>query len=312
MNYKIHQHKFNDCITYLYSRIPDQPSFIIKNAEKIDKEYSFYQIPHPAFKSFDSYYETVEPDTIIKLGANELRGDQIYNFPTNSCTSILLGELNPSLITLFEHRHNCTSLNLIKQLINLYSNILGLKDECFKTFGFVHGDFKSNNILVNPDNLQSIQFIDFEFSMRFSSPNSTQSLKSNDMVLYLCVPESFEITGEFGRLFDIYLLALELKVFFRFGNNFIIEFEKLFVESSVESYPEGFIDFYLIIQMVKYKNKDELVYKSDDTYILSTELFTIRDTILGFDFDSSLLAQSNIPVLESRLGYLKSVIKNLK
>ncbi len=314
MNYTIRQHKFNSCIIYLFAVNKNNPSYVIKNSDKIDKEHTFYQIPHPAFKSFDSYYYKINSETIIKLDNNEIKADQIYDFPPNDSednyTSILVGKLNPDLTTLFNYRSQCTTINLLKQLINLYSEILNLKDECFNKFGFVHGDFKSNNILVNPSNFKLIQFIDFEFSMCFTSPDSTKNLEFNDMVLYLCVPPTFEITGDFGRLFDIYLLALELKVFYKFSIHFLFELERLFENVSVKNESNAFIDFFLILLAVKTIRNSELFNKLDNT--LRIELFSIRDTIISFNPDLNVFLPSNIPLLKSRLEYLKLTIKNLK
>jgi len=308
MEYTVYQHKFNKCITYLNANNVDEPSYVLKNSDRIQKEYEFYKIPHPAFTSFDTYYDEVEPWTAIKLGNTTLRADKIYDFSSNLNTSILLGKLNFNLITLFDYRQKCT-INLLKELINLYSQILTIKDECFEKFGFVHGDFKSNNILVSLDNLQSIQFIDFEFSLCFPSPDAKQTLEDNDMILYLCIPPTFEITGEFGRIFDIYLLALELKVFYKYFNNFLIEIERIFVYTSTDK-SNGFIDFFLILEMIKSKPKLELINLSDNT--VRAELFTIKNTIFHFKPDFSIFDQSNIQKLNSRLEHLKLIIKNLK
>jgi len=310
MDYIIHQLDTNPWIIFLYSLESNEPNYVIKNSDKVSKEYEYYQIPHPAFKSFDTYYDIVQADTIVKLGSNELKGNKIYEFLSNTFTSILIGELNPNLITLFEYRAKCSNTVLLEQLINTYSHILALKDECFETFGFVHGDFKTNNILINPKNPQSIQFIDFEFSMRFSSPKSTQTLKSNDIVLYLCVPETFEITGEFGRLFDIYLFAIDLKVFYKFFNNFVLELEKIFANTDISLSPNGFIDFFLILQIIKLMPNSNLINISDNT--LQIEFFTIKYSILNFRLNLNGVIESNYFLLKTRLGQLKSIIENIK
>jgi len=158
--------------------------------------------------------------------------------------------------------------------------------------------------------LQSIQFIDFEFSICFSSPDEKQTIESNNMSLYLCIPPSFEITGEFGRLFDIYLLALELKVYYKFFNYVLLDLERIFIHTNICNKSNGFIDFFLILEMIKSQPNSELIYIPDNT--LCAELFTIRDTILEFKLDLNILISSNIPVINSRLEYLKLVIQNLK
>jgi hypothetical protein len=310
MDYTIRQHNFNNCIVYIDAKNANEPSYVLKNSDKLDKEYEFYKIPHPAFKSFDTYFDNINTEQIIKIGSIEIKANQIYDFPPNTRISILLGKLNPNLKTLFDHRKNCITINLLKELINIYCQILTVKDECFEEFGFVHGDFKSNNILVSSDNLQSIQFIDFEFSLCFPSPDARQTLESNDMILYLCMPPNFEITGEFGRVFDIYLLALELKVFYKFFNNFLLELEKIFIYTDITNKSNGFIDFFLILEMIKFKLNKDLINILDNT--LCAELFIIKNTILHFNSNFGMFNPLNIPVLESRLNHLKLTIKKLK
>ena len=96
----------------------------------------------------------------------------------------------------------------------------------------------------------------------------------------------------------------------KFSIHFLFELERLFENVSVKNESNAFIDFFLILLAVKTIRNSELFNKLDNT--LRIELFSIRDTIISFNPDLNVFLPSNIPLLKSRLEYLKLTIKNLK
>ena len=221
-----------------------------KNNSFITYEYYIYRlIDHKSFKSFNTLfnYNNINFDDSIKIYDHIITVDKLfkmnnydYIFPGKSF-NILLGNYNNDMITLLQFCKPNLDINL---LINIYINILNILDECYIKYNFIHGDMKSNNILIDQtDSLNNIQLIDFEFSLIFSdeiviiNDNNNYPIMNN----YLDLDDESCITKEFAKLFDIYTLCVDLI----YNNKVNLKIFKYNLEQKQIETP-SFIDFYII------------------------------------------------------------------
>jgi serine/threonine protein kinase len=92
--------------------------------------------------------------------------------------------------------------------INNINNIL-LKLKELHTLNFIHGDFHTSNILI--DNKSNVSFIDPEFSLLLTENNIKIIEDEYPLInLYLKLPIGYQLTNDFLKIFDIYLLVINI------------------------------------------------------------------------------------------------------
>lgn len=305
-----------------YNYILKLPKYL-DEIDNIDYEYYIYTlIKHKSFKSFTSIYtiNNLDKDTIINLPKLNINIIEIFpelitqkrkiqeELEKPNKISFLFGDYNPNMITLFDLVKSIYNSQVI---ISIYRELLILKEELFLEYGFVHGDLKSNNILVDKyDALNDIQFIDFEFSIIFKDNKKIKMEDKYLINLYLQMPDNFEITDEFGRLFDIYMICIDLCNNFNYKILQIInKLNKLFDNSEneidIKYLNNSFIDFYIILLNLKEVKKIEFIDQ--------------KKNCINMKFHSIIKNLSNIKIpvnsinlIKKRADYISDILKNLK
>jgi len=238
-----------------------------KNEDELDyiyHEYYIYSlIDHPSFNAYYTLfqYENISYNDKIIFYNEEIDMNKIFSSSynilfKNNKFNMLIGNYDENMVTLYTY---CISCKDIDKIINIYKNVLIILDDCFIKWNFVHGDFKSNNILVNIKSPEdNIKFIDFEFSVIFKNYCINVIMEMPLMNLYLKLDEESIITKEFGRLFDIYALCVD------FIRNNIIDLylfkEKMYllIKNNIDDIHESFIDFYIIFENIYLIKKEDL------------------------------------------------------
>ena len=246
-----------------------------KYIDYIDFEYNIYNtIKHPSFNAFNK---------LVK-----------YNEKYN----ILVGNYNPNMVTLYEYNKIYISND---HLINMYINILNILDECYEKYNFIHGDLKSNNILIDNTNpLNNIKLIDFEFSIIFKTDEII--IKDNNPLLnnYLELDDNCIIKKEFCRFFDIYTLCVDL-VYNSKINLFILKeyLDKICIGNNMNS----FIDFYIIYSNIYLEPKHKLIYS--DTNTLNLSFKSIINNL------SIIYTIGYTELLKKRILYINNILNNM-
>lgn len=254
-------------------------------------EYYIYKlIDHPAFDSYDRILQYIDVEYDNKIIIYDYHIDiklllftSRYNekFKERKI-NILVGNYNSNMTNLHKFRHNNTDIQL---LIKIYINILNILEESFTKWNFIHGDLKSNNILIDCKNpLDNIKLIDFEFSIIFN----LDKMKLVDITLnnYLLLDDECIITKPFARLFDIYTLCLDL-LSYTSMNLFDIKKELELVLEQKLTLSNNFIDFYIIFL---------------NLYLISKSNFLL-DNGLNISFISIIKNIKTINMIESSISY---------
>jgi serine/threonine protein kinase len=230
--------------------------------EDIIYEYNIYKsIDHPAFSLYTNVLE------IKDLKNNDIiiitRDDKLVKFKVSQTLRyseyMKWVDINKVVMLIGTYNRDYQILNIYnndKNIIDIYINILNILDDVHRRYNFVHGDFKSNNILINKHDINDIKFIDFEFSLIFNK--SEINIYNYDINLYLDLDghEVF-INKDFGLLFDIY----ELVVDFIYHNSKIEETKNKLNDLVLLVDLDLFIDFYILF----YNLYDIPNYKFIDT-----------------------------------------------
>ena len=218
-------------------------------------EYYIYTlIDHPSFDSFFTLFEFNNADykDTLNIYDYKIRLSQLfsYRYPElfiNKKINMLIGNYNTNMITLYKFRQNNENIDI---LIKIYSNILIILDETFIKWNFIHGDLKSNNILIDiTDPINNIKLIDFEFSLLFKTETINVCLNTPFINLYLKLDDESIITKDFAKIFDIYALSVDL-----IYNNFIdLNIFKEELEKNINNdnnNTNNYIDFYIIFSNI--------------------------------------------------------------
>ena len=94
---------------------------------------------------------------------------------------------------------------------NIFNNInsILLKLKGLHELNFIHGDFHTSNILIDSHN--NISFIDPEFSLILNKNNIIIMYDESPLInLYLKLDFGYELTNNFLKIFDIYLLVIHI------------------------------------------------------------------------------------------------------
>jgi hypothetical protein len=284
--------------------------------EIINYEYSIYNlIKHPSFKSFHSIYKIVKhtnnifvefDDQNLKLPNITINVKNILKFIKNSeflnKLYILVGDYNPNMITVFDYRYNTES---IETIVDVYNEILLIKEECYVNYGFVHGDFKTNNILIDKTNISNIQFIDFEFTIIFANKKTVSMDDAYFINLYLQMPDDFEITDEFGRLFDIYLLCAEIYNNYNRTIELVEYIKNIFITPKLKYINKSFVDFYIILINLQKIDKKEF-------YDKETKCINMRFESICKNLSNIQIPPNSIGLVKNRVIHIDTVLKNLE
>jgi hypothetical protein len=286
---------------------------IPKNGEEdndiIDYEYSIYQlINHKSFNSFDTIYEIFNPfkTLFLKLPTIKIKLYKILeNCKSNmfkNKLNILMGKYNSNMITFFDYRNK---INEFEKITDTYNQILSIKEETFIKYGFVHGDFKTNNILIDKINPSNIQIIDFEFSIIFKDKKKINMRDAYFINLYLQMPDEFEITDEFGRLFDIYLLCAEIYNNYHKPIQLVEYIKNIFIEPKIKYMNISFIDFYIIL--INLEKIDKIDFFDKETKCINMRFESIYKNLSNIEIPSD-----SIEFIKDRVDYINNVFKNFK
>jgi serine/threonine protein kinase len=249
-------------------------------------EYNIYSIiTHP---SFDSFNKLMESSDIPELKTNK-------NYESYK---ILVGNYNPNMITF--HEYKIKHINR-ENTINIYINILNILDECFEKYNFIHGDLKSNNILIDITNpFNNIKLIDFEFSLLFNSEYIYIEDNNYKINNYLDLEMNSVITKEFAKFFDIYALCVEL-VYYSKINLFKL---KIYLDTIIETNNNSsFIDFYIIYLNIYMIPKNNLI--CDDIKCLNLSFISIINNLKKID------TFGITDILKTRILYINEVLNNM-
>lgn len=252
----------------------------------ISYEYNIYTaITHPAFDSFNKLMDSSDiPE--LKLNIN------------HESFKILVGNYNSNMITF--HEYKIKYINR-ENTINIYINLLNILDECFEKYNFIHGDLKSNNILIDITNpFNNIKLIDFEFSLIFNTGYIYIEDKTHKINNYLDLEMNSIITKEFAKFFDIYALCVEL-VYYSKINLFRL---KTYLDTIIETNNKSsFIDFYIIYSNIYMIPKNNLIY--DDLKCLNLSFTSIITNLKTLD------TIGKTEILQNRILYINEVLNNM-
>ena len=183
--------------------------------------------------SSKDYFEFFILDNKIQISFTNFN----YNLPGKTNFVCLISDFNPKNLTFDKIIEKYGYNNIDAYMYNILFN----RYKAASLLNFKHCDFKINNILILENGDASL--FDLDFSV-FVKNNHYIDIYNYDVNLYLDMPDSARISGNFLDIFDNYLLGISIiytrgsfyaKVIlskmkrFVFENNNVPQFYKLFI-----------------------------------------------------------------------------------
>lgn len=239
-------------------------------------------------------------DILIKFNINELIDNNIIdinfinkhfelenNYSINDKINnykkyIIINNISFLIIDYVENNISLLNYFLLDN-ISIFEKIICIKKTLtninilHEKLNFIHGDFKTNNILYNLSLLKPI-FIDFEFSYVIEINNNNENINNNEnkfvyikdineINLYLKLEQTNIISINFLKLFDIYMFTLSFYIYNTQINNKFI-FQQLINE--INHYYEFnyyiFVIIYYLLMIYNENNKIQLYRTNNKNY----------------------------------------------
>lgn len=179
------------------------------NVENFDTYYIYKNIN----KNTEINFKFINTDIDINLNINFTNYitdidnvNYIKKYYNNFNLYILVGDYSEYNITFNRIIKKINTSKLIKYINRIFKNKLLATEST----NFRHCDFKMNNILIKNNKEASIFDLDFSVFVKDTEFIKIESIEYPVVNLYLKLDINKQISGNFLRLFDIYLFALSI------------------------------------------------------------------------------------------------------
>lgn len=252
IKYDFSTHSRRNYLTYKYS---DDNAYNEFKCEGIKREYLMYKYlvdQNNSFENFNIYQEIEikdfnnielkfnynDQEICIELNTNDLL-DEDDSKENIDKICIIISDYDNTKIRFYDY---FLKINISNDIFNNINNIL-LKLKGLHELNFIHGDFHTSNILIDSNN--NISFIDPEFSLILNKNNIIIIDDEIPLInLYLKLDDGYQLTNDFLKIFDIYLLVIHI---YRYRYNKLSFLENIYYYIISNNICEDYFSYFYVI-----------------------------------------------------------------